>query len=91
MPDFRFALIVAASLKSHEEILDATDALGEAGCTDASIRGHAEGMELLFERTAHSLQAAISSAISEVEKAGFHVVRLEMEREAIPLKSTGGS
>lgn len=85
MPDFRFALIVAAPPMSHDEVLDATDALGEAGCTDASIRGHVEGMELLFARTARSLQAAISSAIAEVESAGFRVVRVEMEREAIPL------
>ncbi len=49
MPQFRFLpLIVAAALMGEEEILDVTDALGEAaaGCTDASIRGHAEGMEL---------------------------------------------
>jgi hypothetical protein len=91
MPAFRFALIVAVSPMNHDEILDATDALGEAGCTDAALRGHAEGMELLFDRTARSLQAAISSAIAEVESAGFRVVRLEMEREAIPLKATGGT
>jgi len=85
MPDFRFALIVAAPRMSHEEILDATDALGEAGCTDASIRGHAEGMELLFARRARSLQAAISSAIADVESTSYRVVRVEMEREAIPM------
>src|SRR6266436_5535035 len=51
MPEFHFALIVASSPMSHEDILAATDALGEAGCTDASIRGHAEGMELLFARS----------------------------------------
>ena len=85
MPEFRFALIVPAAPMSHEAILDATDALGEAGCTDASIRGHAEGMELLFARTARSLQTAISSAIAEVEGAGFRVARVEMEREAIRL------
>jgi hypothetical protein len=84
MDDFRFGLIVPAPPMSHEEILDATDALGEAGCGDASIRGHTEGMELLFARKAPSLQAAISSAISDVESAGFRVVRVEMEREAIP-------
>jgi hypothetical protein len=90
MPAFRFALIVAASPKSEEAIIDATDALGEAGCTDASLRGHAEGMELLFDRTARSLQAAISSAIADVEEAGFRVVRMEMERAAIPLKTANG-
>jgi hypothetical protein len=69
---------------SHEEILDATHALDEAGCTDASIRGYAQGMELLFERAADPLQAAISSTVSDVERAGYRVVRIEMEREAIP-------
>ncbi len=69
---------------THEEILDATDALGSAGCTDASIRGHADGMELLFERAAESLQAAISSAISEVEGTGYRVSKVELQREAIP-------
>ncbi len=89
MPAYRFALIVSTSPMSHEEILDATDTLGEAGCTDASIRGHAEGMELLFERKARSLQTAIASATADVESAGFRVARLEMEREAIPLGATG--
>lgn len=84
MAEFRFALIVAASPLSHEGILDATDALGESGCTDASIRGHAEGLELLFARSARSLQAALAAALADVERAGFRVVRMEMEREAIP-------
>ena len=84
MPDYRFSVIVPASTMTHEEILDATDALGNAGCTDASIRGHATGMELLFQRAADSLQAAISSAISDVERAGFRVSKVEMQRESIP-------
>jgi hypothetical protein len=41
-------------------------------------------MELLFERTADSLQGAISSAISDVERAGFRVSKVEMERESLP-------
>ncbi len=86
MPGFRFSLIIAAPTLTHEGILDLTDALGEAGCTDASLRGHPEGMELLFDRSAKSLQAAISSAIADVEGIGYRVVRVEMEREAIPLK-----
>ena len=84
MAEYRFSVIVTAPRMSHEEILDATDALGSAGCTDASIRGHSEGMELLFDRTATSLQAAISSAISDAERAGCRVARVEMERECIP-------
>ena len=85
MTDFRFSLIVATEPLTHDEILDATDTLGDGGCTDASIRGHADGMELLFERAADSLQAAISSAISDVERAGYPVSRVEMERDAVLL------
>jgi len=85
MADYRFAVIVPAEKLTHEEILDATDALGGAGCTDASIRGHAKGLELLFERASDSLEAAISSAIADVERAGFQVAKVELDREAIPL------
>jgi hypothetical protein len=84
MPSYDFAVIIAAGKMSHEEILDATDPLGEASCTDATLGGHAEGMELQFTRSARSLQAAIKSAVGAVEGAGFRVIRVEMDREAIP-------
>lgn len=84
MSDYRFSVIVPTPPVTHDEILDATDALAEAGCTDASLRGHADGMELLFERASDSLQAAISSAIADVERAGYVVSKIELEREAIP-------
>jgi hypothetical protein len=83
MTDYRFAVIIPSGPLTEGEILDATDALGSAGCTDASIRGHADGMELLFERAAQSLEAAISSAITDVERAGYRVTKVELEREAI--------
>ena len=84
MNDYQFSVIIAHARMTQDEILDATDALGNEGCTDASIRGHADGMELLFERAGDSLQAAISSAISDVERAGYRVSRVELQREAIP-------
>jgi hypothetical protein len=83
MTDYRFSVIVPCGRMNDDEIFDATDALGSAGCTDASICGHADGMELLFHRSAKSLEAAISSAIADVERAGFQVARVELEREAI--------
>jgi hypothetical protein len=67
----------------HREILEAADALGEAGCLDASIRGHQEGLELVFDRAADTLEAAITSAINDVESAGYRVYRVEMERAAV--------
>jgi hypothetical protein len=84
MTEYRFGVIIQVPPMTHDETLDATDALGNAGCTDASIRGHADGMELLFERAAGSLQTAISTAIADVERAGFRVSKVELEREAIP-------
>jgi hypothetical protein len=83
MSGYRFAVIIPSSRMTHEEILDATDALASAGCTDASIRGHSDGLELLFERGADSLQAAIASAIADVERAGYRVSKVELQREAI--------
>ena len=83
MPDYRFSLIVRVAAPSDDDILAAADALCAQGRTDASLRGHAEGMELLFERADESLQSAISSAVSDVERAGFPVVRAEMERESL--------
>jgi hypothetical protein len=85
MSDYRFALVIKSKRLTEEQILNAADALAEAGCTDASLRGHAEGMELLFDRSSRSLQAAITSAIADVERAGLKVVRVEMEREAIAI------
>lgn len=83
MSDYRFSVIVPTPPMTHDEVLDATDALANAGCNDASVRGHDAGMELLFERSANSLQSAISSAIADVERAGYRVSKVEMEPEAI--------
>lgn len=84
MVEYEFSVIVATQPMTDDEILDATDVLGNSGCTDASIRGHKDGMELLFSRSGESLQTAITSAIADVESAGYQVKKVEMEREAIP-------
>lgn len=85
MTDYQFSVIIPTTPMTPEAMLDAADALGNAGCTDASVRGHSAGIELLFERTAASLQDAIASAILDVERAGYRVSKVEMEREAIPV------
>ena len=85
MTNYQFSVIIPTLPMTPDEILDVTDALGNVGCTDASIRGHTDGIELLFERPAESLRAAISSAIADVERAGYRVSKVEMEREAIPV------
>lgn len=84
MTEFHFSIIVVGKSMTDEQILDAADALGIGGCTDASICGHHEGMELQFDRGAESLEAAIMSAVTDVERSGFCVARVELQRESIP-------
>lgn len=92
MTEYHFRLILSGPLTgrlSDEELLDATDALGEAGCDDCSICGHGRGLELEFDRVHQSLQEAIASAIDDVERAGYVVESIEMDREAVlPIRSS---
>ncbi len=86
MTEYRFRLIVSGSFSdelTNDELLEATDSLGAAGCDDASISVHVKGLELEFERSHDSLQKAIASAVQDVEQAGFHVETIEMDREAV--------
>ena len=72
MTAYQFSVIIPMVPMTPEEILDATDALGNAGCTDASIRGHADGIELLFER------------ISRIITGGYFVSDLRCRTRRIP-------
>ena len=86
MIEYSFRLILSGPLSddvTDDELLDVTDALGAAGCDDASIGVHASGLELEFARSRDSLQEAIVSAVQDAEKAGFHVESIEMDREAV--------
>jgi hypothetical protein len=82
-----FSLIVTAdSLDSpitDEQLLDVTDALGNAGCTDCSVIAHREGLELAFHRRAESLEQAISTGIRDAKVAGLTILRVELNQEAI--------
>ena len=84
MTNYPFSLIVKTPLLSYEEIGEMADKLGSNGCLDASIRGHHEGVEIMFDRDALTMQEAITSAITDVEHSGYQVYRVELEREAVP-------
>jgi hypothetical protein len=81
-----FRVIVDEFPEGEEGVLALTDALGDAGCLDASIGGHPDGVEVDFDREAESLDAAIKSAVAAIEEAGFRVLRVELERESIVLE-----
>jgi len=54
-----------------------------AQCKDATLIS-ADGVAYLdFDRLAESLEQAVRSAIADVNAAGFHVVRVEIEADAL--------
>lgn len=92
MTEYHFRLILTGPFSrplTDDELLDVTDALGEAGCDDCTIGVHERGLELEFDRLHHSLQDAIASAIQDVERAGYVVESVEMDRNAALLTGSG--
>jgi hypothetical protein len=81
----QFNVIIEFQAETPDDMLDVADALGNASCLDASVGGHDEGAEIVFHREADSLDAAIKSAVSAVESAGYRVIRVELARDTISL------
>ncbi|MFT5470016.1 MAG: hypothetical protein ACI8UO_005140 [Verrucomicrobiales bacterium] len=86
MNEYHFSLIVSGPFSgepSNDELLDATDRLGAAGCDDALVSVHSIGLELEFDRSGPDLEKVIASAVNNVEKAGqFSVRSVAMDRDA---------
>ena len=81
---YHFRLVVQGPLSrpvTEVELLDATDRLGETGCDDAAVAPRGGELELEFDRAFPSLQEAIVSAVRDVERAGFRVRCVEMDRD----------
>ena len=80
---FSFTLVLA---DVSEITADIAAALFEAGCDDATS-GSCEGIVSVdFDREAHSLGVAIGSAVSDVERAGYGITRIDID----PRRATGG-
>jgi hypothetical protein len=58
---------------------DAANALYEAGCDDGSFASRDGIAFIMFHRDAPTLREAIDSAIADVKRAGFGVLRVETE------------
>lgn len=80
MSKFEFTLFLSGI---HEMTEEAAEALFVAGCDDASPAGCDGAAWVTFHREAGSLDAAIRSAVVDVQKAGFQVERLEIERNGL--------
>ncbi|MEJ7639935.1 MAG: hypothetical protein WKF75_18685 [Singulisphaera sp.] len=73
---YGFTLVLAGQTALTDEI---ADALHAAGCDDATLWGRGGVLFLDFDREAHSLREAITSAVTDVARAGvgLRVVRVE--------------
>jgi len=79
MQIYDFSLVLSAGIELTEEL---GDALFAAGCDDGSP-GSCEGVVTIdFHREAETLEAAIRSAIADVQKAGCTVAKAEIEADA---------
>jgi hypothetical protein len=67
MTKHEFALILARPEESEED----ADRLYEAGCSDGSISTSNGQTRIDFHREAESLEAAIRSAVADVNRGGF--------------------
>ncbi|MDB4767005.1 hypothetical protein OAG71_04890 [bacterium] len=83
MIEYRFQVVVRQQADSEQEILNLADKLAEAGCDDAHLAGHREGIEVVFDRQAKSRDEAMRTAVNQIEACGLAVARIELDREAI--------
>lgn len=80
MHKYEFTLILKGSPELTEEI---ADQLFAAGCDDGTPGTCGGVFSIDFHREAASLEAAITSAIANVNAAGYEVDRVEIEAGAL--------
>jgi hypothetical protein len=70
-----------------EMTFELSDALYEAGCDDCTPGSSGGVSKVDFHREAESFEAAVRSAIANVQAAGCVVERVEIEADAAMLKA----
>ena len=65
---------------------DAANRLFEAGCDDGSFASRDGVAFIMFHREAQTLRDAIDSAIADVKRAGFGIVRVETDHANVVAK-----
>ena len=80
MPTYEFQLVLSNVTTISEEI---ADALFEAGCDDGTPFSSQGAAAVGFSRDAESMEDAIRSAITDVNKAGYVVARAEPSDEMV--------
>ena len=80
MKTYEFVITLAKTVVQSDEL---AEALFEAGCDDGSVWSRGEVVQVGFSRESESLEAAIRSAIGDVQKAGAAVAEVTMEGDAL--------
>jgi hypothetical protein len=85
MHTYTFTVILGDQTEMTEDL---AEALAAAGCDDG-LAGSSSGVAVvIFDREADSLEQAVRSAISDVQKAGCRVARVEIEPEDLAVPAT---
>lgn len=81
MAKYEFSLVLEGNIELTDEI---ADELFASGCSDGSP-GTCDGIFVIdFHREAPSLEAAIQSAVADVERAGYQIARVELDAHSVP-------
>ena len=84
MKQYDFTLVLAPGTELTDELVEA---LYESGCDDGSPGSRAGVVWVTLHREDESLEKAIRSGIADVQKAGCHVARVEIEPEDLAVSS----
>jgi hypothetical protein len=83
--NYEFSLVLKEGTEITEEL---ADKLFDAGCDDGTPGTFCGVPYISFHREAESLEAAIRSAVADVQKTGCVVQRVQIEQDS-PLLSSG--
>ena len=84
MKHYDFTLVLAPGTELTDELVEA---LYESGCDDGSPGSRAGVVSVTLHREDESLEQAIRSGIADVQKAGCHVARVEIEPKDLAASS----
>jgi hypothetical protein len=85
MKQYDFTLVLSPGTELTDELVEA---LYASGCDDGSPGSRAGVVWVTLHREAESLEQAIRSGIADVQNAGGHVARVEIEPEDLKVPAT---
>lgn len=80
MKTYEFIVTLAAGTEHTDELVEA---LFEAGCDDGSVWSSGGRVQIGFSRESESLEAAIRSAVGDIQKAGSRAHQIIMEEGSL--------